>query len=88
MKRRVLRILFLVLTILGIAVLVIGGISVLSAVLHSRASIGIIGGADGPTAIFVASRSGFLDLAAASVLLIAVGLIGFLCLRGRRNGKQ
>ena len=48
--------------------------------LHTEtASIGVIGGAEGPTAIFVTSRPGTGYLWA--VLLMAVGIWGFLRLR-------
>lgn len=43
------------------------------------ASIGIIGGADGPTSVFVASRSGFpyWDVILAAVILI-VSIVSYL----------
>lgn len=45
------------------------------------ASIGVIGGADGPTAIFVAAPAGFdWDVAIVTVVLV-IGILGFLRLR-------
>ena len=50
------------------------------------ASIGVIGGADGPTAVFVATPSGFdWDVAVMTVVLI-IGIWGFL--RLRRCGQK
>ena len=49
-------------------------------------SLGIIGGADGPTAIFVTTQVGFQWELAAAVALLAVGIAGFLWLsRKKRN---
>ena len=48
-----------------------------------NASIGIIGGADGPTAIFVttAETKQFIPSMGIYILLLAMGLVGFLALR-------
>jgi len=56
--------------------------------LMKNASAAIIGGADGPTAIFVASRSMTLLLlfAAAAVLLVA-GAVVFAVYRHSKNKK-
>ena len=48
--------------------------------LPSSSAVGIIGGAEGPTAIYVAStlapeRLGFIAVAAVAVLLIIAGLV-------------
>lgn len=52
---------------------------------NESASIGIIGGADGPTSVFVtgvtAYRTGFDWDVAIMVLLLVVGILGFLRLR-------
>ena len=65
----------------GILLTVFGGtfvFSLLSA--SSGSSVGIIGGADGPTAIFIASRSGVLPYimigcAALGIALIVLALV-------------
>lgn len=47
-----------------------------------NASIGIIGGADGPTAIFVTtSDSGFHGSLGLYILMLTAGIVGFLLLR-------
>jgi len=48
-----------------------------------NASVGIIGGADGPTAIFVTTNPNaqFFPSAGIYVLLLAMGIVGFLALR-------
>ena len=48
------------------------------------ASIGIIGGADGPTAIFVAGKTGFMLYAGLALMLVAVV---WILLKIRRNRK-
>ena len=62
------------------------GLAVLLLVLFSKAynaSIGIIGGADGPTAIFVttADTRQFIPSMGIYILLLAMGLVGFFALR-------
>lgn len=49
---------------------------------HNAASIGIIGGADGPTAIFVTTKAtdGILPTFGLYALLLVMGLIGFVAL--------
>ena len=50
-----------------------------------QTGIGIIGGADGPTAVFVTASPGFdWDPVIAGTVLIA-GVAGFVLLRGRRK---
>lgn len=51
------------------------------------ASVGVIGGADGPTAVFVTSPAGFDWGTPLMFLLLAIGVTGFLRLRkcGRRT---
>ena len=44
------------------------------------ASVGIIGGADGPTAIMVTSSGVFREGIAALILLV-IGIVGFILLR-------
>ena len=64
-----------------------GGLRSLFLVLFNKvnnaSTIGIIGGADGPTAIFVTSkvRESGLPPEAIYVLLLIMGIIGFLALR-------
>lgn len=53
----------------------------------AAASIGIIGGADGPTAIFIAGKWGSLALLPWLGCLLAVGAAG-LWLLARRIGKK
>ena len=71
--------------------LVFGGLKNLLLVLFNKAnnaaSIGIIGGADGPTAIFVtsATRDTALPSEAIYILLLIMGLIGFSALRKIKN---
>ena len=50
---------------------------------NNAASVGIIGGADGPTAIFVttAATGRLFPSAGIYILLLAMGLVGFLALR-------
>lgn len=48
---------------------------------HGAGSVGVIGGADGPTAIFLTSSPGIDWDGAFFLLLLAVGIIGFLRLR-------
>lgn len=47
---------------------------------HQNASVGIIGGADGPTAIMVTSSGVFREGLAALILLV-IGIVGFILLR-------
>ena len=76
----------------GIAVLLIVVGVLLAAVLAvfgwmqaEQVSIGIIGGADGPTTIFVSGpEDGSLWLLGAGALLIAGGIGGWLWMRRRR----
>lgn len=46
-----------------------------------NASLGIIGGADGPTAVFVTTNGNLFPSAGIYVLLLAMGIVGFLALR-------
>ena len=46
----------------------------------NNASIGIIGGADGPTAIFVTHNSAAFPSAGLYLLLLVMGIIGFIAL--------
>ena len=48
----------------------------------NNASIGIIGGADGPTAVFVTTSTTDMPLPSAGmyVLLLVMGVIGFIAL--------
>ena len=58
--------------------------AILSAKANPSASIGIIGGADGPTAIFVTTRFGYFPIGIYLVLL-AMGIIGFFALRNIKD---
>ena len=44
-------------------------------------AVGVIGGADGPTAISLTTKSGFDWDIFLMLLLLVIGIIGFLCLR-------
>ena len=55
-------------------------IAILSAKASQSASIGVIGGADGPTSVFIATRFGYSPTGIYLVLL-AMGIIGFIALR-------
>ena len=76
-RRLILIFIFIAIGILALRVLVFGLIEflfMLDAMIRTDSSIGIIGGADGPTAIFVASE-GFVPvkiIVAAIVLIVAV----------------
>ena len=61
---------------------------IISAVtLSGDSSIGIIGGADGPTAIMVSGDSSFLLFTAAAVAVIAVIIILIFILKRRNKNK-
>ena len=47
---------------------------------NNASSIGVIGGADGPTAIFVTTTTQVLPSAFIYLLLLAMGIIGFIAL--------
>lgn len=87
MQKRGLRFLFALMGIVGAMMLVGFGVSFAVDSLQGRRSLGIIGGADGPTAIFVASRAGFPLLPLIAVILVVIGTVGCLCLR-RRGGRR
>ncbi len=57
------------------------GFLILSRADIDAASVGIIGGADGPTAIFVTSRIGIDWDLVIVILLLILGIVGFLRLR-------
>lgn len=80
------------LVVLCVLMLLHGGIrGLLAAALTNaeNASMGIIGGADGPTAIFVTTSGDFwLYQTGITLLLLAMGVLGFLALsRIRQNGS-
>ena len=58
--------------------------AILSVKAEQSASIGIIGGADGPTAIFVSTRFGYFPTGIYLVLLV-MGIIGFFALRNIKD---
>ena len=72
---------FLGLSILGGACLVFGGMVEILSYALSRGvatSVGIIGGADGPTAIFVASSPDyFISRILIALILLILGIVGF-----------
>ena len=77
-RRKMWRAVFVILGILALVALVLEIVAFATASIATDASIGIIGGADGPTAIMVATRTGSLPqliLAALVILLCAVGII-------------
>ena len=86
MKRKILKTLCLIVAALGslellgnLAVWVIAKYHTISATRGEMASVGIIGGADGPTAVFVTTSVGghwLIPLA-----MVALGLVGYLCLK-------
>jgi len=65
-----------------IALLVL--VSVIIAVSIHRAGIGIIGGADGPTAIFVARTTGLLPVGIGALLVAGAVILLILFLRRQR----
>ena len=70
-----------------ICLLGIVAFAVISVAFVPSASVGIIGGADGPTAILVASRFGGGFLLPLALLLLFGGAIGFVmhCILRRRK---
>lgn len=48
---------------------------------YNAASVGVIGGADGPTAIFVTTNATAFPTAGIYVLLLLMGILGFIALR-------
>lgn len=48
---------------------------------YNAASVGVIGGADGPTAIFVTTNTTAFPTAGIYVLLLLMGILGFIALR-------
>lgn len=48
---------------------------------YNAASVGVIGGADGPTAIFVTTNTTAFLTAGIYVLLLLMGILGFIALR-------
>ena len=65
----------------GIVILFNGALGIINAYLGAAAHIGIIGGADGPTAIFVtASPAQFNTELFISAMVLILGIIGYLIL--------
>ena len=48
---------------------------------RNQASVGIIGGADGPTSIMVATTTGAFREGVAALILLIIGIVGFVFLR-------
>ncbi|MBE6955474.1 MAG: sodium ion-translocating decarboxylase subunit beta [Ruminococcaceae bacterium] len=48
---------------------------------RQNASVGIIGGADGPTQILVATSTGAFREGVAALILLVIGIVGFVLLR-------
>ena len=95
MKQKLLKIFFLALSVIsggwlawyGALTLWLKRTGASSAILtqSETKSLGIIGGADGPTAVFVTTTKGFdWDLILVGTML-AVGLVGLLCMRKKRK---
>lgn len=86
MKKKILRILCLTVAALGglelLGNLAAWGVAkylTISAARGEMASVGIIGGADGPTAVFVTTSVGgnwLIPLA-----MVVLGLVGYICLK-------
>ena len=56
---------------------------------HAKAaSIGIIGGADGPTAIFITSHPANLWGILVPAVLLAIGIIGYIHFRHNQHNKK
>lgn len=83
MKRKLPQFGFLALALIGALLLAFCILLPIAASVQSP-SLGIIGGADGPTVIMVAGHAPLGWVALAAVLLMAVGIIGFVRLRGKR----
>ena len=51
---------------------------------NEAASVGIIGGADGPTAVFITSGANWLNIYSLIGLIVAIILIAFLIYRRKK----
>lgn len=80
MKKDAGRIVGIVFTVLGTVLAVCGGILLALSGLTTSASVGIIGGADGPTAVFVAGSAGplaaILMLCGTGIFPLVLGIVG------------
>lgn len=77
----------IVFLIVGIIITAVGG-AIISGILFSGTqseSIGIIGGADGPTAIFLTSKLGLFPIAAAVVVGIVIVVISVIAIRKNKS---
>ncbi len=55
-------------------------------VLKNALAIGVIGGADGPTAIFITSKTTPI-LIIAAVALVAIAVVTFIIIKSKKNKK-
>lgn len=81
---------FLVLGVLALLWLTGWGLgqAIVQSIIHGgSADVGIIGGADGPTQIFITSSTGLLWDVLIAVLLAVIGIIGFFALGHLKNRK-
>lgn len=70
------RIIGLIAGISGLILTIFGGIFIFSILgAASGSSVGIIGGADGPTAVFIASRSGMLPYVMTGFAVLGIALL-------------
>lgn len=77
----------IVFLIVGIIITAVGGAiisGIFFGVTHNE-SIGIIGGADGPTAIFLTSKLGLFPIAAAVVVGIVIVVISVIAIRKNKS---
>lgn len=72
------------LLIAGIVLTVIGGFFVFEFFFGKSQSVGIIGGADGPTAVFVTSKLGVFPIVAVAVGIVIV-IISAMVLRKNKS---
>lgn len=91
MKKRLLGIIF---AVVGLILAVPSGIFILSLIYHTLfaapSGIGIIGGADGPTAVFLASSGIFVTplIAAAGLIIGVAGIIVSAVLLYKKTYKE
>ena len=81
------RFVFLALAIISGAVLAVDSLLprlALHSLNNNAMSVGIIGGADGPTAVFITAGSGSIRIQLIPWLTLSVGTAGFLLLHNRK----
>lgn len=82
-RRKMWRAIFVVLGILALGALVLEIVAFMTAAIATDANISIIGGADGPTAIVVATRTGSIPQLILAALVIVLSVIGIVRTRRR-----